>query len=171
MNPPCRRCGGLGEVIESVYGHPTEKVKCHCVQELEEKVIENYDDDSVWETYVPEFGGMYSEGAWRSRDEELFKLTGWNHQGKGPVFLPNRETIIYRRRKTEAKPEPADDGPKWATRFSADVYEGMDHRFTVDKYEDSVSVRDCDDDVITIRLDEWPHVRAAIDRLIAECRE
>lgn len=31
---------------------------------------ENYDDDSVWETYEPEPGGRYSEGVWRWRDND-----------------------------------------------------------------------------------------------------
>ena len=139
---------------------------------------ENYEDDSVWETYVPEFGGMHSEGAWRSRDEELFKLTGWNHQGKGPVFLPNRETILYRRRKTEAKPEPADDGPKFETRVIELLVSHNESNTSV-RIEDSgsgeyVTVREVEavsEGVLSIDVAEWPALRAAIDRLIAECRE
>jgi len=107
MNPPCRRCGGLGEVIESVYGHPTEKVKCHCVQELEEKVSE----------------------------------------------------------------KSADDGPKFETKFGADIYQARDLRLSVVMNKDIITIEDCEADMITVRVDEWPALRAAIDRLIGECRE
>jgi hypothetical protein len=143
---------------------------------LEEKVSENYDDDSVWETYVPEVGGMYSEGVWRSRNDELFKLTGWNHQGKGPVFSPKRETIIYRRRKTEAKPEPADDGihTRVIELAVGDAFTPIAVRIDENGAGEFVTVQESIptmEGVLSIEVSEWPALRAAIDRLIAECRE
>lgn len=129
---------------------------------------ENYEDDSVWETYVPEPGGMYSDGAWRSRDDKFFIVDGWHRQPIELVERPQNDVIIYRRRK--AKTEPADDGPKFETKFGADIYQARDLRLSVVMNKDIITIEDCEADMITVRIDEWPALRAAIDRLIGECR-
>jgi hypothetical protein len=146
---------------------------------------ENYDDDSVWETYVPEVGGMYSEGAWRNRDESLFLRCGWIANSETTVEMPHNDIILYRRRKTEAKPEPADDGPKYETRVISLQVRTDDHDSSV---WTTVSVANHGNGEfirlntidgtpgrkpgsVGINPEEWPDLRAAIDRLIAECRE
>ena len=139
---------------------------------------DNYEDDSVWETYVPEVGGMYSEGAWRNRDESLFLRCGWIANSETTVETPHNDILLYRRRKTEAKPEPADDGPKFETRVIELLVSHNESNTSV-RIEDSgsgeyVTVREVEavsEGVLSIDVAEWPALRAAIDRLIAECRE
>jgi len=132
---------------------------------------ENYDDDSVWETYTPEVGGLYSEGAWRHRNNFAFKIVGWKVKEDSPVINPHNDELIYVRRRKQAKPEPADDGPKFETKFGADIYQARDLRLSVVMNKDIITIEDCEADMITVRVDEWPALRAAIDRLIGECRE
>ena len=137
---------------------------------------ENYDDDSVWETYVPEPGGMYSEGVWRIRDDECFAADGWHVQREDPVDDPENVTILYRRRKTDSKPEPAYDGIK--TRV-IELAVGDDFTPTAVRIEDNgageyVTVSEflpMTEGVLSIEVSEWPALRAAIDRLIGECQK
>jgi hypothetical protein len=139
-------------------------------------MIENYEDDSVWESYVPEIGGVYSEGAWRSKDEEVFRLNGWKIQKVEPVFNPYNESILYRRRKAEAKPEPADDGihTRVIELAVGDAFTPIAVRIDDNGAGEFVTVRESIptmEGVLSIDVSEWPALRAAIDRLIAECRD
>jgi len=56
-------------------------------------------------------------------------------------------------------------------KFSADIRQGSKIRLSVMMDEYHITIKDSDADVIAVRVDEWPALRAAIDRLIGECRE
>jgi hypothetical protein len=144
---------------------------------------ENYDDDSVWETYEPEIGTVYSDATvYRYRD---YPESQWRKMPpEATVRNPEPSSFIYRRRK-QAKPEPADDGPKLETRVMSLQVRTEDHDSSV---WTTVSIAnhgngefiqlntidgtpDRKPGSVGINPEEWPALRAAIDRLVGECRE
>lgn len=101
----------------------------------------------------------------------IFAADGWHVQPGEEVYDPQNATIIYRRRK--AKPEPADDGPKFetvVTSLEVTMQGKILYKVWLDGDLVGVAV-DGDDDSIMISPSSWPALRAAIDRLIGECRE